>query len=141
MKRTIACAASLLQLGYGVWLVIIGASGIVGAPWELATVFGIDPSAWPLAVRPTMLDQYRYLNSLELGAGVFCLVYRSAILAGERAALVFLAFVGMGICARIVSWLADGRPAGAFVIFMVLEIFVFIAVAWNLRMSHGRRRA
>jgi hypothetical protein len=137
MKRCITGIASLLQLGYSAMLVVIGAAGIVSARWELARVFGIDPSAWSLHTQATMLNQYRFLKSVELGAGVFCLAYRSSIMAGGRAAAVFLTLVGLGVSARTFAWIVDGRPAIAFVIFLVLEACVFVAVALHLRVSDG----
>ncbi len=138
MRHTVAAVASVLQLGYAAMLVVVGSAGIVAARWELATVFGIDPSAWSLTTQATMLNQYRFLKSVELGAGVFCLAYRSSIMAGGRASAVFLALVGFGVAARTLAWILDGRPATAFIIFLVLEAFVFVAVALHLRMSHAQ---
>jgi Domain of unknown function (DUF4345) len=138
MKRPVAMIASILQLGYSAMLVAIGAAGIFTARWELATVFGIDPSAWPPAAAPTMLNRYRFLKSVELGAGLFCLASRSKILAGTRASAVFLAIVGLGVAARTWSWIVDGRPAALFIAFLALEACVFAAVALHLRMSHGQ---
>ena len=140
MRRCITCAASLLQFGYSAMLVVIGAVGIFTAPWELATVFGIDPSAWPLGTQSTMFDQYRFLKSVELGAGLFCFAYRSSIMSGGRAAAVFLAIVGLGVGARTWSWIIDGRPANLFVIFLLLEACVFVVVAMHLRMSDAWKR-
>jgi hypothetical protein len=84
-----------------------------------------------------MLNQYRFLKSVELGAGLFCLAYRSKILAGTRASAVFLAIVGLGVAARGWSWIVDGRPAPLFIAFLVLEACVFAAVALHLSVSHG----
>jgi hypothetical protein len=96
-------------------LVAVGAAGILTARWELATVFGIDPSAWSADIQATMLNQYRFLKSLELGAGIFCFVYRPAIMAGGRASAVFLAIVGLGVCARTPgSSTAAPRPCSWF---------------------------
>jgi Domain of unknown function (DUF4345) len=137
MKRPVAMIATIFQLGYSAMLVAIGTAGIFTARWELATVFGIDPSMWPAAAVPTMLNQYRFLKSVELGAGLFCLAYRSKILAGTRASAVFLAIVGLGVAARTWSWIVDGRPAALFIVFLALEACVFAAVALHLRTSHG----
>jgi hypothetical protein len=141
MSGGIAKLASVLQFGYSAMLVAVGAAGILTARWELATVFGIDPSAWPADIQATMLNQYRFLKSLELGAGIFCFVYRPAILAGGRASAVFLAIVGLGVCARTIAWIVDGRPAPLFVVFLLLEACVFIAITLHLRMSDGSQRS
>ena len=141
MKRHLATIASLLQLGYSAMLLAIGAAGIFSARWELTAVFGIDPSAWPLGTQATMLNQYRFLKSVELGAGLFCSAYRSDIMAGSRASAVFLAVVGLGVGARMLSWIVDGRPASLFMIFLALEACVFIAVSLHLRISNGWPRS
>jgi hypothetical protein len=93
-------------------LVVVGAAGIVSARWEFAAVYGIDPSTWSSDTQATMLNQYRFLKSVELGAGVFCLAYRRAIMDGGRAAAVFLTIVGLGVAARSFAWLSTGvrRP-------------------------------
>lgn len=139
MTRVIATAASILQFGYSAMLVAVGATGIVSARWEFMAIFSIDPSAWPLDTQATMLNQYRFLKSIELGAGVFCFAYRRAILNGKRTAAVFLAIVFLGVSARSLAWIVDGRPAAAFIVFLVLEALVFIAVLLHLWLDHGRK--
>jgi hypothetical protein len=39
---------------------------------------------------------------------------------------------------RTWSWIVDGRPAALFIAFLALEACVFIAVAVQLRISHGQ---
>ena len=104
-------------------------------------MIGLDPPSWPADVRATMLNQYRFLKAVELGAGLFCLAFRRDILAGGRPAGVFLAIVALGVAARTTAWIADGRPATLFVIFLVLEIVVLVVVLLHLRQAHGRHRA
>ena len=141
MTRAIALVATVLQFGYAAMLVVVGAAGIVSARWEFAAVYGIDPSTWSSDTQATMLNQYRFLKSVELGAGVFCLAYRRAIMDGGRAAAVFLTIVGLGVAARSFAWHVDGRPATAFIVFLVLEALVFVAVVLHLRIKNGPRPA
>jgi hypothetical protein len=124
MTRAIALVATVLQLGYAAMLVVVGAAGIVSARWEFAAVYGIDPSTWSSDTQATMLNQYRFLKSVELGAGVLCLAYRR-----------------LGVAARSFAWLVDGRPATAFIVFLVLEALVFVAVVLHLRIKNGPRPA
>jgi hypothetical protein len=139
MTRIVNRAASVLQLGYSAMLVVVGTAGILSARWELATIFKVDPSSWSPDIQATMLNQYRFLQGLELGAGLFCLAYRSDIMAGGRASRVFLAIVAAGIAGRAFAWSVDGRPATAFVIFLVLETLVFVAVAAHLRLMDAQQ--
>jgi hypothetical protein len=141
MTRPISLAATVLQFGYSAMLVVVGAVGVVSARWEFAAIYGIDPSAWSSDTRATMLNQYGFLKSVELGAGVFCLAYRKAIMEGGLAAKVFLAIVGLGVSARSFAWIVHGRPATAFIAFLLLEALVFVAVVLHLRISDGQRPA
>ena len=140
MKMAIAKIASLLQFGYGAMMVVVGTAGIFTARWELETVFHTGLSDWPQAAQATMLNQYRFLKAVELGAGLFCLLYRPAILTGGKASALFLAIVGLGVFARTLAWIVDGRPATLFVVFLILEACVFIAVALHLGMVNGNQR-
>jgi Domain of unknown function (DUF4345) len=137
MTRAITMTATILQFGYAMMLVVVGAAGIVSARWEFAAVYGIDPSAWSLDTQATMLNQYRFLKSVELGAGVFCLAYRKPIMDGGLATTVFLTIVGLGVFARSFAWIIDGRPAAAFIIFLLLETLVFISVVLHLSIKNG----
>jgi len=141
MTPIITRVASILQLAYSTMLVATGTAGIVTARWELSTVFGIDLSAWPHDIQATMLGQYRFLKSVELGAGIFCIAYRKSIMGGDRAAAVFLAILFIGVSARTLAWIVDGRPAAAFIAFLVLEAIVFVAVALHLRLNNGSQPA
>lgn len=141
MRRAITLAAMTLQFGYAAMLVVVGAVGIVSARWEFGAVYGIDSSAWSPDTQATMLNQYRFLKSVELGAGVFCLAYRKSIMNGGLAATVFLTIVALGVCARSFAWIVDGRPATAFIVFLLLEALVFVAVVLQLRMKDGSQPA
>ena len=132
-------ATRLLILGYGAMLCVVGLAGIVAAPWELRTIFGLDPAALPDEVRATLLNQYRFLKAVEFGAGVFCLGLRRRILAGGPETRMFVALVAAGVIARSYAWIADGRPATAFIVFLLLEAVVLLAVLAMLARA-GRSR-
>ncbi len=140
MTRIIAPAASILQLGYGLMLKAVGAAGILTAPWELRTVFHLDPAAWPHEVHATFLNQYRFLKAVEFSAGVFCIAYHKTVLTGGRAAWVFLVLVVAGVAARTLSWVVEGAPSALFLTFLALESLVFAAVALHLSSADARAR-
>lgn len=125
--------ARFAAAAYGVMLCVVGAAGILSARWELGVVFGLDPGSWPRDVAATFLNQYRFLKAVELGSGVFCLAFLDHIIRGGVAALAFLVLVGLGVGARSIAWIADGRPAMAFIVFLALEAVVFVIVALHLK--------
>lgn len=135
MIRLVAILAALLHLAYSAMLVVVGAGGVALARWELATIFAFDTASLGAVGSATMLNQYRFLKSIELGAGIFCLLFRRGILAGRPEAFAFLALVAGGLIARTLAWIVDGRPAALFLVFLAGEILTFIFVALNLRLA------
>lgn len=127
--------ATIFQLGYGLMLFFVGLYGIFHAPWELHTIFDLDPAAAGHA--STLLSQYRFLKAVEGGFGLFCLWQRREILDGGPASVIFLAGCGFGVFARTWSWAVDGRPASMFIVFLVLEAITFALVWLHARRDRG----
>lgn len=136
--KPLAILAAILHLAYSAMLVGVGAAGIVLARWELATVFVLDVTTLGPNGSATMLNQYRFLKSVELGAGVYSLMFRRRILAGRRETSAFLALVAGGCIARIVAWIVDGQPSALFIGFLAAEIVTFLAVALHVLLVRGR---
>jgi cytochrome b subunit of formate dehydrogenase len=120
--------ARLFFWGYSLMLIVVGASGIFIARWELATVFSLDMASMNESVRATLLNQYRFLKAVELAFGIFCISYRRDIFVRLRDVRVFLAGVSAGVAARLGSWLVDGTPEPAFMAFMALELITGVLV-------------
>ena len=130
--------ARIAVIGYGLKLCAVGATGIVLARWELANIFALDFGGMSQAEQATLLNQYRFLKGVELGAGLGCLMFLRAILDGGRATRWFLALAAGGILARSIAWIVDGRPHWAFLGFLALEALVVALTLPLLRKSaHG----
>ncbi len=133
MTSAIRWLASVFQLGYSLMLLFVGIAGVLTASWELSTIFGVSSQGSLPEHGATFLSQYRFLKSLEFSAGIFGLVWRKAILAGNPPVLMFLVIVGAGVTARTVSWIFDGQPSWPFIAFLVLEAITFVLIVLNLR--------
>lgn len=122
-----------LVVAYCLMLVVVGVAGIVSARRELAHLYGLRFSAIAGLDEVTFLNQYRFLKAVELGAGCVCLLQLGAIMSGGKAGFGFLVLVAGGAGARLLAWLADGRPAPLFITFLVLEAIVLAAylAAWR----------
>ena len=125
MKGLLASLAGIMHLAYSSMLISIGASGVILARWELAAIFAVDTNTMTRSDAATMLNQYRFLKSVELGAGIYSLILRQRILSGGKEAYAFLALVAAGVIAR----------ASVFVGFLVAEIATFVCVAIPLLFS------
>lgn len=128
-----ATLAWLFFWGYTLMLLVVGAGGMLIAPWELRTVFGLPLDTLPDIVEATLLNQYRFLKSIEFAFGIFCLAWRHAIFSHGQAHTVFVVGVFFGVSARLGSWVVDGRPHTAFLIFAALELITVLLVAWVVR--------
>jgi hypothetical protein len=135
MKVALALSARWLQLLYSLMLLVVGFVGIWTARTELERLFHLQPSSWTPDVAATVLNQYRFLKAVECGSGIFCILFRADIMAGGRHAAVFTAIVSLGIFARSVAWIADGRPHPLFIGFLVLEILVLAVFVLNARVT------
>ena len=121
--------------GYTLMLLGVGGSGILIARWELSSIFSIDLAAMGSEPAATLLNQYRFLKSTELGFGLFCWVYRHRIWAGGEARILFLAGVLGGCAARALSIVVDGVPNWPFLVFLGLELMCALLMAiqpWRL---------
>lgn len=120
--------ALLFFFGYTGMLLVIGASGILIAPWELTHIFSIPLDALSIEQRASILNQYRFLKSAEFAFGVFCITHRAAIFGGRLGLRVFLCGVFSGVLARLLSLLVDGMPQWAFLAFAALELVTGVLV-------------
>lgn len=131
--------ATLLQLVYALFLVAVGAYGILFLDWELATFYGIDRSTLTGSEGATLLNQMRFLKAVELSFGLFCLLFRRDILSGGQASLVFMTGLFLGVAARSLSLILDGAPNSLFVFFLVAETFIFVVMLLHLRLVAAER--
>jgi hypothetical protein len=115
--------------GYTLMLLGVGGSGVLIAPWELPHIFAVDLSAMGAQPAATLLNQYRFLKSMELAFGLFCWLYRRPIWAGGQARGLFLAGVFAGVAARAISIGVDGVPHWAFLVFAALELVCGLLMA------------
>ncbi len=131
--------SAVLVLAYAAMLCVVGAAGIVSAHWELTQLFHLPLDQQMPEVRATFLNQYRFLKAIELAAGIACLASRQAILEGGLAGTLFLILVASGVVARSIAWIVDGTPAPVFLVFLALELLVFVVTLLHLRTrpAHG----
>ena len=123
--------------GYVLMLIGIGASGILIAPWELKHVFMLPLDSFPAKVQATLLNQYRFMKSVELSFGLFCWIWHLNIFQPGLFNRVFLAGVFLGVAARLLSWLIDGQPHGVFLMFAALELLTGVLCHWTVKRRAG----
>lgn len=115
--------------GYTFMLIGIGGSGVLIARWELPRIFLVDLAAMGAQPAATLLNQYRFLKSMELAFGMVCWLYRRPIWAGGQARGLFLAGLFGGVAARAISIAVDGVPDWPFLVFAALELVCGVLMA------------
>lgn len=125
-------AALVLFGGYVGLLIVAGAWGVVGAridlPWLLHVPLGALPSGGP-----DLLSQYRFLRAIELGFGLFALLFHKEIFTQVTSNRLFLFAMAAGVVARLVSLALDGRPSAAMLGFLGWETVGVVVIAWHTR--------
>lgn len=104
-------------------VVLAGIWGAFGFPQlDFRYLFSLDLDTLPEDAQINLLSQYRFLRALELGYGLFALCFLKEIFSIRKFNLLFLSIMGLGILARIVSWLMEGPPGGLFIFFLSYEV-------------------
>src|SRR4051812_28248885 len=112
---------------YVITLVSAGAFGMLVPRADLRMLTRLDPNRLGSAISmASLLSQYRFLRAIELGFGTFALAYRHEIFTTQPFARFFFGAMLLGILGRVVSWIIDGRPYGAHLVFMFYEVFAII---------------
>ena len=97
--------------------------------YEFNLLFSFDPHTLNDQVRINLLSQYRFLRALELGFGLFAILYVNKIFKEKSFNILFIFIMGSGILARIVSWLVDGTPNTLTQFFMFYELLGWVIIS------------
>lgn len=100
----------------------------LGADFDHRLLFNLNTATLPDLTRTNLLSQYRFLRALELGFGLFAIVFRKEIFTVKKFNTVFLAIMGGGVLARVVSLIDDGSPSWFFYFFMIYECVGLIVI-------------
>jgi hypothetical protein len=120
-------------------LVLAGGWGILAAKLDHRLLFGIQTGALPAVSAASLLSQYRFLRAIELGFGSFAFVFRREIFTQGVFNRVFLLTMSLGVVARVVSLVTDGRPRGVFYVFLLSEavgvVLIFLSTRAPVRLA------
>src|SRR5690606_21005467 len=97
-------------------------------------LFNLDTNDLSTYTQVNLLSQYRFLRALELGFGIFSILFLKEIFSIKKFNSLFLAVMGFGVLARVISWTMDGTPSGLFIFFLAYE-----AVGWSLIYIYSRK--
>lgn len=96
-------------------------------------LFDLDPNMLPEQTRVNLLSQYRFLRALELGYGLFAILFTKEIFTEKKFNTLFLLIMFSGVLARIVSLIVEGSPSGLFYFFLAYELTGVIVIYFYTR--------
>ena len=121
-------------------IIVAGFFGAFINPYfELEQMFRLDAYKLSDYERINLLSQYRFLRALELGFGLFSVLFVKPIFNERLFNILFLLIMGLGILARIVSWFADGKSNYLSQFFMYYELISWISIffyTYKIRKHH-----
>lgn len=121
-------------------LLLVGASGMLIAPWELTHVFHVPLAAMPERAMATIVNQYRFLKGMELACGCFGWWWRLEIFSDRRYLRLFLVIVWAGVAGRLLAVALEGVPTALFVAFLLIEAITGVLMLWTYtRVKYGYR--
>ena len=118
----------ILFYGWAGALLVLGATGIFTSRWELETIFQINLDAMGAEALGSMLNEYRFLKSIEFGFGLFCFLFRKEIFTIRLFNRLFLAIVFVGVLARALAIAVDGWPHWGLVAVTIFEFLTGVVV-------------
>jgi hypothetical protein len=100
----------------------------INPEYDHQLLFHIDVHQLSDSSRINLLSQYRFLRALELGFGIFSLLFVRLIFTVRKYNLLYLIIMALGVLARIFSLIFDGSPDKIFYIFLIFELLGIIFI-------------
>jgi len=92
-------------------------------------LFKLDTSTLNEFSRINLISQYRFLRAIEMGFGLFTLLFRIEIFTMPKFNRLFLFIMLSGVLARAVSLAVEGNPSPCFWFFLLYELIGFVVIA------------
>jgi hypothetical protein len=83
--------------------------------------------------RINLLSQYRFLRAIEMGFGVFAILYVKSIFSKKEFNRLFIFIMGAGVLARIMSIVMDGIPSWMMLFFLAFELVGVVVIYFYSR--------
>jgi hypothetical protein len=111
-----------LVLTAGFW------GAFINPVYDQKLLFQLDVHSLPDNTRINLLSQYRFLRAIELGFGIFSILFVKEIFSEKKYNRLFLLIMGLGVMSRIFSFIFDGSPGTFFYIFFFWELLGLISI-------------
>lgn len=96
-------------------------------------LFDLDTSTLPEYSHINLISQYRFLRALELGYGLFAILFTKEIFTDKKFNMLFLLIMASGVVARLISLVAEGSPSWMFYFFLTYELVGVVLIYFYTR--------
>jgi len=111
---------------YYAYIGLVIVAGFWGAfinpDFDYRLLFSFDTNTLTDFQRINMISQYRFLRAIELGFGVFSILFVKNIFSERKFNRLFIFIMGAGVLSRITSILMEGSPSGLMYFFLGFEL-------------------
>ena len=115
-------------------VIVAGFWGAFISPeFDYRLLFHFDLNTLPDYPRINMISQYRFLRALELGFGIFSILFVKNIFTEKKFNTLFIFIMCSGVLARISSILIDGIPSGMMFFFLGFELVGVLVIYFYSR--------
>ena len=122
---------------YYTYIGVVIVAGFWGAfispEFDYRLLFHFDLNTLPDYPRINMISQYRFLRALELGFGIFSILFVKNIFTEKKFNTLFIFIMCSGVLARISSILIDGIPSGMMFFFLGFELVGVLVIYFYSR--------
>ncbi|PXY46469.1 DUF4345 family protein [Flavobacterium hydrophilum] len=124
---------------YYTYIGLVIAAGFWGAfinPYfDYRLLFDFDTQSLPDFQRINMMSQYRFLRAIELGFGLFSILFVKNVFSEKKFNSFFIITMGAGVLSRIISIVMDGSPSFLMYFFLGFELIgVLVIYFYSLKL-------
>lgn len=101
--------------------------------FDYRLLFNLETNTLTDFQRINLLSQYRFLRAIEMGFGVFAILYVKSIFSKKEFNRLFIFIMGAGVLARIMSIVMDGIPSWMMLFFLAFELVGVVVIYFYSR--------
>lgn len=101
--------------------------------FDYRLLFNLETNTLTDFQRINLLSQYRFLRAIEMGFGVFAILYVKSIFTEKKFNRLFIFIMSAGVLARIMSIVMDGIPSWMMLFFLAFELVGVVIIIFYSR--------
>ncbi len=105
----------------------------INPEFDFRLLFNFDIDTLTDYQRINLLSQYRFLRAIELGFGIFAILFVKNIFSKKEFNRLFIFIMSAGILSRIVSIVMDGNPSRLMLFFLAFELVGVVVIIFYSR--------